>query len=350
MSYQWSLDPQDLFRERYPQMINTSMPAEDVDTVRATISDMWQNEPGGWVFEWSQLAERYARAGRHQLAMLAYGWAKFPALADGAKRMALVKQAEQYELAAPGFDVDFRRKILEVPYQGGTTPVPVHLLAAPDLPASAPVLLASGGVDTWKMDLHDAFAAFALQARVRVLAFDIAGTGESSVSMTADGGAEIVRGLIGHARTLGNGTVAHLGISMGGHYSARTGLASEADAAIVFGGPVERTFAPGRLSAYGMADIVANALGFDSPPTDAERNGQLESFSLRPLLDRDDNTPMLVVNGADDVHVSQHDTLVFKGRRDTEVHLIPGTGHCATTKLPEAAHIMISWLKKTLTT
>jgi esterase FrsA len=57
---------------------------------------------------------------------------------------------------------------------------------------------------------------------------------------------------------------------------------------------------------------------------------------------------MLVVNGADDVHVPQHDTVVFEGRRDTEVHLIPNTGHCATTKLPEAIGLMFSWLQRTL--
>ena len=45
---------------------------------------------------------------------------------------------------------------------------------------------------------------------------------------------------------------------------------------------------------------------------------------------------MLVINGADDVHVPQHDTLVFQGRRDTFVDLIPDAGHCAPTKLPYA--------------
>ncbi|GAA3846120.1 hypothetical protein GCM10022403_092370 [Streptomyces coacervatus] len=32
---------------------------------------------------------------------------------------------------------------------------------------------------------------------------------------------------------------------------------------------------------------------------------------------------MLVINGADDVHVPRHDTLVFDGRRDTELRLQP---------------------------
>ena len=36
---------------------------------------------------------------------------------------------------------------------------------------------------------------------------------------------------------------------------------------------------------------------------------------------------MLVINGADDVRVVQADTLVFQGRPDTDVILVPGTGH-----------------------
>ncbi|MEU6580885.1 hypothetical protein [Nocardia sp. NPDC046763] len=44
---------------------------------------------------------------------------------------------------------------------------------------------------------------------------------------------------------------------------------------------------------------------------------------------------MLIVNGTDDVHITASDTPTFSGRRDTEVHLIPGTGHVAAAKLPE---------------
>lgn len=57
---------------------------------------------------------------------------------------------------------------------------------------------------------------------------------------------------------------------------------------------------------------------------------RLREFSLRPLLDRDINAPMLVINGADDVHIPQPDSLVFEGRRDTVVKLIPG--HRATVR------------------
>ncbi|MFJ6570678.1 alpha/beta hydrolase [Streptomyces sp. NPDC091292] len=348
MSYQWPLDARELFGERYAQMVNTGLPVADVDAVRGAVTDMWARGPGGWVPEWSELASGYAAAGAHQLAALAYGWAKFPTLADEAKREALAKQLEQYELAAPHFGVEFRREVLELPYKDGSTTVPVHLLAPFELPADRPVVIASGGVDSWKMDMHAVLELLAVRLRVRVVAFDIPGTGESSVPMTPDGGAEIVGGLIAHARTLGNGVVGHVGISMGGYFSARSGLAGDVDAAVDLGGPAEYAFTRGAPTHFGMDGIVGNALGFDHRPTPGELSSPFAAFSLRPLLDQDRNAPMLVVNGADDVHVPQEDTLVFEGRRDTEVALIPDTGHCAVSKFPEVLPVIVEWLGRTL--
>ena len=95
----------------------------------------------------------------------------------------------------------------------------------------------------------------------------------------------------------------------------------------------------------GVLEVLAQP---DRRPSPEELAATVGTFSLRPLLDQDTNAPMLVVNGADDVHVPQHDSLVFQGRRNTEVHLIPDTGHCATSKLPEAVGLMFSWLRRTL--
>ena len=349
MSYQWPLNVRELFGERYAQMIRTGLSVQDVDAVRSAITDMWADSRGGWVYEWSKLAASYAEAGSHQQAALAYGWAKFPTLAGRSRRIALANQLEQYLLAAPTFGVEFERHVLEVPCRGATTPVPVHMFAPFDLPADRPVVIASGGVDSWKMDLHGIMVMLATQLRTRVLAFDIAGTGESSVPMTGSGGAEIVRGLVAHARILGNGVVAHVGISMGGYYSARSGLAGEVDAAVDLGGPVEAAFAGKGPSHFGMDGIIGNALGFDGPPSREELSTRLAEFSLRPLLDQDRNAPMLVINGADDVHVPQHDTLVFQGRHDTVVELLADTGHCAVTKLPEVFSTVLGWLGRTLT-
>lgn len=347
MSYQWPLDPRDLFTERYPQMVNTGLPANAVDAVRAAAVEMWPDQPGGWVHEWSELGARYATEGRHDLAVLAYGWAKFPVLADDAKRLAFTRQLEHYKLASPSFPVSFDRRVLELPYERGTTPVPVHLLSAPGLPAQAPVLLVSGGVDSWKLDLHLLFVGLALSTGARVLAFDIPGTGESQIPLSP-AATQIIDGLIVAGRDLGDGRVAHLGISMGGYFSAYSGLAGLVDAAAVLGGPVEAGFAADRKWEFGMADIVGNALGFDRSPDADELGATMNSMSLRPLLDQNINASMLIVNGAEDVHIPQHDTLVFEGRRDTRVELLPDTGHCATSKLGEVVPAIATWIAEAL--
>ncbi|MFD7596995.1 alpha/beta hydrolase [Kitasatospora sp. NPDC059812] len=348
MSFTWPLDPQDLFVERYPQM-TLGLPADEVDAVRAAVTEMWPDRPGSWVHEWSALAARHAEAGRHRLAAQAYGWAKFPSLADDPKRTALARQVEQYVLAAPGFPVEFERRTLTVPYRGGDATLPIHLMAAPGLPADAPVVLASGGVDSWKTDLHGMWEQLAFTLPARLLLFDLPGTGETAhLPMTPDGGAEVIAGLVSFARAAGSGKVGHFGISMGGYYSARTGLTGAVDASVVLGGPVERSFAPGRGFAFGMDGIVGNALGFDAAPSGAELENAFAAFDLRPLLDQDANGPMLVVNGTEDVHVPLDDTLVFKGRRDTRVELIPDTGHCAISRFGEAMAVIAPWLKDTL--
>lgn len=347
MAYQWQQDPEDLFVERYPQMVNTGLPAADVDEVRKSITTMWADEPGGWVHEWSRRAAEYADRGRHDEAVLAYGWAKFPALADAPKRRAFGQQIEQYLLAAPGFAVSFERRVLHVPYEGATTPVAVHLLSAPEAPRPAPVLLVSGGVDGWKADLHQLFAQLALRTGALVVAFDIPGTGESQLALSPES-TRLIDELIAAARELGDGRVVHLGLSMGGYFSAYSGLTGRADAAVVLGGPVEASFAPDRDWRYGMFGIVANAMGFDAPPTPEVLRDRMAAMNLGSLLAGAAQSPMLVLNGADDVHIPPADTLVFEGRRDTEVHLIPDTGHCAISKLPEALALIIPWVNRQL--
>ena len=53
----------------------------------------------------------------------------------------------------------------------------------------------------------------------------------------------------------------------------------------------------------------------------------------------------LVINGAEDYFIPQSDTLIFRGRPDTEVHLLEGTGHCAMSKAAEVLPMIIGWLR-----
>ncbi len=346
MTYEFPVDTADLYGERRPQFVNQGLPAAGLDQAASRITQMWADEPGGWVYEFSALAARYANDGQHYQAALAYGVARFPVLANESKRRALALQVEQYTKAAPDFGVHFERRILDLPYRGTTTQVPVHLLSPTADLTQTPVVIASGGIDSWKMDIHAIVTPFVRGANVTVMAFDHPGTGETAAGLDqyAD---EVVDGLIDTARHLGDGRVVHFGLSFGGNFAAASGLRGVVDGVIDLGGPVANSFQPDRVEhlIFGMRDILGNALGFTASPSVDEIATTSMPFIRSALLDEDTNCPMLVINGADDVHIVQQDTLAFEGRRDTEVHLIPGTGHCATTKLPEVIPLMTTWLR-----
>jgi esterase FrsA len=86
------------------------------------------------------------RVGRRDLAAHAYGWAKFPTLANATMSIALANQLDQYLRAASGFPVNFERRVLDLPHRDVRTQVPAHIFAAKGLAADAPAILVSGGV------------------------------------------------------------------------------------------------------------------------------------------------------------------------------------------------------------
>ena len=99
--------------------------------------------------------------------------------------------------------------------------------------------------------------------------------------------------------------------------------------AIVPGDPVQASFETGNIQhlMFGMADIAGNAFGFTAPPSPAQQAAACRPFHRGALLQQHGNAPMLVLNGTDDVHVVQADTLVFSSPPGTEVILVrdPGT-------------------------
>jgi esterase FrsA len=351
MNYEFPVATAALYGERRPQFVNQGLPAADLDKAAARVAQMWADEPGGWTYEFSALAARYANEGQHYPAALAYGVARFPVLANESKRRALALQVEQYTTAAPTFGVHFERRFLSLPYRGTTTAVPVHLLSPTADLTQTPVVIASGGIDSWKMDIHAILTAFVRDANVTVLAFDHPGTGETTAGLDQHAD-EVIDGLIDAARRIGDGRVVHFGLSYGGNFAAASGLRGVVDGVIDLGGPVVKTFQPENIQhlPFGMRDIMGNAFGFTASPSRDEITAAAVPFNRSALLDQDTNCSMLVINGADDVHVPQQDTLVFEGRRDTEVHLIPGTGHCALSKLPEIIPLMTTWLRILLST
>lgn len=344
--YTYDIDPQAMFEDRSHQFAAFGIPVSDIDAVRANATDMWADAPGGWSYEWSALAEKYAADDRHGLAAYAYGCAHFPCLNTTARVRAQSDQLSQYELAAKDFPVVFERRVIEVQYQGAPIEVPVHLFSADGDYAARPVLLAHGGVDTFKMDFHLFCIAFTQGAGMTTLAIDMPGTGETPVPLSADAD-EVIAEVVRYARSLGDGRVAHLGMSFGGNFSAMSGLTGLVDAAVNLGGPIVGSFDADHAAKlpYGMRDIVGNALHFDSVPAQSELLDRLAGLSRADLLAKEDNSPMLVINGSEDYFIPQSDTLIFDGRPGTEVHLLEGTGHCAISKLAEVVPMINTWLR-----
>jgi esterase FrsA len=217
MGYEYKIDAKAMFEDRFAEFVGLGIPKTEVAEMRSLITDMWADAPGGWVYEWSRLAQRHGEANEMFLASLAYGCAKFPCLANDARRVALQKQVEAYLAAAPEFPLKFERRLIDLAYKGAKTTVPIHFYSSAQQYDSQPILLFNGGVDTWKMDSHGICIALAQ----------------------------------------------HLPIT---------------------------------------------------------------------------------INGADDYFVPQADTLLFENRENCEVHLIPGTGHCAFSKLPEVMALIVRWL------
>jgi esterase FrsA len=338
VSYRFEIAPAVLLEQRTPQWIRGGLPADDVHAVGAVITDMWGVGTGGWLPEWSRLARRYVASGDHLRAALAYGVAKFPSIVDDSRRRALAQQVTEYVNAAPTFPVRFNRMTV--------AGVPVHTLSAPDAAADAPVLLVSGGVDTWKMDQHGVLVALVTGLAGHVVAFDLPGTGElADEPLTADADS-LIAALVGYARKLSAGRVVHVGISFGGYFAARSGLRADVDAAVVIGGPVHAAFTEDNFRAlrHGMYDIVANAMGFGSRPHLAQLMARVRTFDLEPLLGTAGNAPMLIVNGDADPYIPVQDTLLFQGRRDTEVMLVEGGGHCGFDQFHEVMQVVLRWL------
>jgi esterase FrsA len=344
--YTYDVATADMFTDRTGQFEKFGIPLDGINRVAAATTDMWADAPGGWVYEWSTLAAEYADRGDHYLASMVYGCAKFPCLTDEARARALRNQLEQFELASKDFPVTFERRIIAVPYRGDTVEVAVHLYSADGDYAGRPVLIASGGVDTWKMDIHPWWVGFTQHAEVTTLAFDHPGTGETAIPLDAHAD-EVIRGIADYARNLGDGRVAHFGVSFGGNFAAMSGLTGIVDAAVDLGGPMVDAFGPENVRnlPFGMHDILGNAMHRDHSPTLDELSAGLEQLNRQDLLAQHRNSPMLVINGADDYFVPQSDTLVFDGRPDTEVHLIEGTGHVAMSKAPEVVPKIIAWLR-----
>ena len=244
--FTFPVSPEDLFEERTRQFLKWGVPSAALERVRARVRDTWSDAPGGWCYEFSAEADASERAGRLLEAAALYGAARFPFAATDARRAAHEKQLACFLRAhqAGAFPVAFQRQVLAT--ERGA--VPVHLYARRadaftrrEGAAAPPLLLVTGGVDTYKVELHRLAVALARLTGALVCAFDMPGTGESPGPLSSDG-ERVHLGVIDALRAeLSPPHVSLIGLSFGGHWAAKLALLGKVDCAVDVGGPVGAT-------------------------------------------------------------------------------------------------------------
>lgn len=351
--FTFPLDTQQLLHERHRQLRAWGISPAIIRHIRAAVQTAWDNGPGGWTYEWQQHALQAEQQKKWLLASACHGAARFPCINSTARQQALHDQLRCYLLAAKTFHCYFERCAVPVNWQGTQHMVMLHLFEARKRHPNKqrPLLFLTGGVDTGKMELHRLASLLALSG-FRVCAMDMPGTGESTMPLAVQSDQiyqQVIATMNQPARP-----VAMLGISFGGHWAAKLALTGLVDAAINMGGPI--TFTHGSNQQLhtlpnGMSGIVAHALKLPSMPDNSIAQNLLTPFSLvnQGILPRSCSaSPLLVINGSDDVYIPQHDTKLFRPIDNTTVWMINNASHCAAEHFPRLLPGMVTWLRSRL--
>ncbi|MEI9919927.1 MAG: alpha/beta fold hydrolase [Bacteroidota bacterium] len=354
-AFTFPLNPSDVFTDRSGQFISSGVPATTLAKAKSSIKDMWTNGAGGWIYEWSELAKEAENKNDYLQASLLYGIAKYPCLINRSQREAFDKQLHVYMKAIKDLPYKTERKVVMVDYKGITTPVVYHIIYAAQ-PTQAPVLLLSGGVDTYKIDMHGRAAALVPAIGANVVMIDMPGTGESQVALSPDD-IELYKNFIAQVRPIGNGKVGYLGFSFGGYWAARLAMLRIVDAAVAAGAPLNDAFLNERRSdgmvlqpQLGMRGVLSYAFKYDGIAPDSTLLRELKRFSLTRLGEMNDikTNPLILVNGDDDPYIPKSDVTRFEGISNIETRLLPGGGHCGAKKLGEVMPWIVGWLKEKL--
>jgi esterase FrsA len=342
-------DPKAIVEERFAQFTQLGSSAETIREVAGRLKDLWHDGPGGWPYEWSRAAEAYESRGDWLRASLLYGIGKYPCLGDATRVKVYDKHLATYLRAAKTLPIHFDRRILTVPYRGGSTEVAAHLLSPAKANDKSPTLLMMGGIDTWKMDIHVTAAQVGEALNAHIALVDMVGVGESKLPLAADGNV-VLAGVADQLRSLGNGRVGMFAFSFGATWAVKMALTGKIDAAAASGPLVADAFHAEFLGEMpnGMPGIIGNAFRRSAPFRDgAELGAAMAPFNMREqgLFDwRGGKTPLYVFNGANDPYVPNSDIAVFESRPDTVVKLLPNATHCAAEKIGELMPDLLRWL------
>jgi pimeloyl-ACP methyl ester carboxylesterase len=351
--------------ERFAGWVAAGADEAELDAAFRRVHDPVGTGPGSWVYELRVPAAEHeqrareleaagdsagARAEYHKAAVHYYV-ARFPFLGNPAKEEAYRKQIACY-LKARGYEA-VPLEIVRIPFEGNEI---IGYLRIPSAESPPPVVVLTGGVDTWKSDVEPQAEAV-LAEGMAVFTFDMPGTGESAWPLTADGERIYMRVLeyLKARPDLDGDRMAVYCYSFAGYFAVKLAvLDPNVKAAVNVGGPLHVSFTPGHIETVneGMVKTVAHAMRVDASVQPAEIAREVEPFQLgrQGLLRKPERqAPLLSINGDQDPLVTIEDLyIISRSGIEQEEWVYAGDGHCAGGHAHEHVPKAAAWIKARL--
>lgn len=351
--------------ERFGGWVAAGADEEELDAALGRIHDPLGSGPGSWVYELSVAAAKHelaaseaelagneaAAAKEYSTAAVYYFVARFPFVSSPAKAEAYRKHIECYLKAAQSYDPPL--EIVRIPFEDKEI---VGYLRIPDV-EKPPVVVVTGGVDTWKSDVDRQVNAM-LAEGLAAFAFDMPGTGESEWPLEPDSDRVYSR-VVEYLKTRPELDGENIGVylqSFAGLYAVKLALVDpNVKAAVNIGGPVHLAYMPEYIKKVPdvMIKTIANAMGQDPNVSFEEMVAMAGPMSLgsQNLLTKPERqAPLLSINGDEDPLVPIDDLyIISKSGIEQEEWVYEGDGHCAPNNMEEHAPRAASWLKRHLT-
>lgn len=336
-------------------------------------SRMIPGDKESWHREWLRVADRnFARAedaesrGHIQTAINAwiravdyYRSAEFWLAADDPRRLSAFTRCEtSFQRASVYFSPPV--EVVEIPYEGGAF-LPAYFIPSPAAKtAHQPVLIAFGGLDSFKEELYFMVAKGALKRGISVLLVDGPGQGATlrrQFLHTRYDYEVPVAHCIDYLETRDDvdpSRIAVSGASLGGYYAARAGAMEPRICAAISHGAIWRVndLWESAGEAHGLSDHVKWVFG---TRTVAEAIEIGQAFSVEGIFAHM-RCPYLILHGGHDVLGVAQAKKVYDSARDSGVdvtlEILPdemtGAEHCQHDNPTLGQEVMLDWLSDRL--
>lgn len=332
------------------------------DDVQGVLSGLNSYDRDAWAAAFSAVAARYqARAEEaeqigdtsvaHENYLRAYGYyrmACYPTMNSAGKKSAYRKSQEMLLRASRYFDIPIER--VEIPFAGrpGEGDRIIAHLRVPKATDRLPVLLVSGGIDTFKEDMH---TDQVLARNVATLAIDIPGVGDAPLAGSEDAErmfTPVLEWIAGRPE-LDPAGVGYWGGSTGGYWAAKIAHTHRNSLACVVsqGGCIDHGFdaewieqAQSGEYPFELAETLAYAFGRDTfeqwvdyaPKLSLVRHGILD----RPCAET------LLINGLHDTVFPISDYYLLLEHGSPKSARFFATGHMGYTA--DTQSIILDWI------